>query len=56
MDLILILVLIAVLGGSWYGHTSRGLTLESPVGIILLILVVCLALGLLVPHTGWHRY
>jgi hypothetical protein len=56
MDIILIVILLMVLGGGWYGHSARGLTLESPLGVILLIAVVLIAVGLLVPHTGWHRY
>lgn len=57
MTIVLILILILLLGGWGFGYRSGEITMESPVGLlIILVFIVILVSVFLGPHFGFWRY
>ena len=55
LDVILIVLLLMVLGGYGWSWRDGGLSPASPLGILLVILIVFLIAGLIVPRV-WLGY
>lgn len=50
LDILLILLILAALGGFGWGWHSGTVLPASPIGIVLVIIVVLLLVGLIGPH------
>lgn len=55
LDILLLIVIVACLGGVGWGWHSGTVLPASPIGIILVIVVIALLFGLIGPHF-WGPY
>lgn len=55
LDILLIILILAALGGFGWGWRSGTVLPASPIGILLVVVVILLIFGLLVPHY-WGPY
>jgi hypothetical protein len=55
LDIILLILLIGCLGGFGWGWGAGSLTFGSPLGMILVVVIILLLAGLFVPHY-WGPY
>ncbi len=56
MELLLAIILIIVLFGGGFGYHTGNLTVQSPVSIVLLVIIVFLIFGLFASRLGLYHY